>query len=67
MEQLKHYIKIMETILMNKEQVLNDLQALKRKYLQVWKYYPLSDKDFTRGNFEEIIEDLTKYITIELK
>jgi len=48
---------------MSKEQVLKDLITLKSKFQHVHKYYSLSDKELTKNNFDEIIENLKKYLT----
>lgn len=52
---------------MNKQQVLKDLATLKSKFQHVHKYYPLSDSEVTRDNFNEIIEDLKEYLIIKLE
>jgi len=56
----------MEKVEMNKAQLLNDLKSLKSKFQQIHKYYTLSDKEITLDNFNEIIEDLMKYLTEKL-
>ena len=48
----------------NKLDVLKDLHNLQSKFHHVHKYYPLSDKELTKDNFDNIIEDLIKYIQI---
>ncbi len=55
------------TIEMNKEQVLKDLTTLKSKFQHVHKYYPLSDKEVIKENFDEIVEDLKEFLSRELK
>jgi hypothetical protein len=52
---------------MNKQQVLKDLITLKSKFQHVHKYYPLSDKELIKDNFDDIIEDLKKYLTDKLE
>lgn len=51
---------------MNKKQVLQDLETLQSKFRHVVKYYPLSDKDLTSDNFNNIIQDLKEYLTEKL-
>ncbi len=53
----------MSAIKMDKEQVLKDLMTLKGKFQHVHKYYQLSDKGLIKENFDNIIEDLQKYLT----
>jgi hypothetical protein len=52
---------------MDKEQVLADLTVLKGMFQHVIKYYPLSDKEVERDNFNEIVEDLKEYLTNKLE
>ena len=53
-----------EKTIYNKLDVIKDLLFLKSKFQHVHKYYPLSDKELTKDNFDNIIEDLIKYIQI---
>jgi len=48
----------------NKLDILKDLHSLQSKFHHVHKYYSLSDKELTKNNFDDIIEDLIKYIQI---
>lgn len=52
---------------MTKEQAIKDLITLRSKFQHVHKYYPLSDKELTKDNFNEIVEDLIIFLTVKLK
>ena len=45
-----------------KEDVLADLIRLKSKFQHVHKYYTLSDKEIAKDNFDDIIDDIIRYL-----